>query len=53
MARERTSLPNIVSGFYKPGEGRLIFKGKGMDVAGMPPHKRVKLGLSRAFQHGD
>ncbi len=45
----KTSLLNVISGFYKPLSGRIIFKG--MDITRMPPHKRVKLGLSRTFQH--
>lgn len=45
----KTSLLNVISGFYKPLRGRIIFKG--MDITGMPPHRRVKLGLSRTFQH--
>lgn len=45
----KTSLLNVISGFYKPERGRVIFKG--MDITKMPPHKRVKLGLSRTFQH--
>ena len=45
----KTSLLNVISGFYKPVMGRVIFKG--MDITRMPPHKRVRLGLSRTFQH--
>ena len=47
----KTSLLNVISGFYKPKEGRVYFKG--IDITGLPPHERVRLGISRTFQHSE
>ncbi|MEB3806820.1 MAG: ABC transporter ATP-binding protein [Desulfurococcales archaeon] len=47
----KTSLLNVISGFYKPSSGRVYFKDK--DITNMPPHERVKLGISRTFQHSE
>lgn len=40
---------NVVSGFYKPTSGRLIFAGQ--DITGMSPAKVCRQGLVRTFQH--
>lgn len=45
----KTSLFNTISGFYKPQNGRVLFRGK--DISAMPPPKRAKLGLARTFQN--
>jgi branched-chain amino acid transport system ATP-binding protein len=45
----KTSLFNTVSGFYKPQEGRVLFRGE--DISAMHPPKRAKLGLARTFQN--
>lgn len=45
----KTSLFNTISGFYKPQEGRVIFRGE--DISGMHPPKRAELGLARTFQN--
>ncbi len=39
---------NLISGFHKPTEGQIIFKG--VDITGMPANKVAKLGLARTFQ---
>ena len=46
-----TSLLNVVSGFYKPKSGRVVFEGR--DITRLPPHARAKLGLARTFQHSE
>lgn len=47
----KTSLLNVISGFYKPKHGRVYFKNR--DITRLPPHDRVKLGISRTFQHSE
>ena len=45
----QTTCFNIITGFYKPTSGRVIFNGK--DVTGMPPHLVCKTGIARTFQN--
>jgi ABC-type branched-subunit amino acid transport system ATPase component len=40
---------NIVSGSYRPTEGRVQFAG--VDVAGKAPHRICRMGIGRTFQH--
>ncbi|MEB3774336.1 MAG: ABC transporter ATP-binding protein [Desulfurococcales archaeon] len=47
----KTSLLNVISGFYKPKHGKVYYKG--VDITRLPPHLRVKLGISRTFQHSE
>lgn len=44
----KTTFFNIISGVYKPTEGKVIFNGK--DITGMFPHKINDLGISRTYQ---
>jgi branched-chain amino acid transport system ATP-binding protein len=44
----KTSLFNLITGFIRPTTGRIVVNGR--DVTGMPPHRRVPLGLGRTFQ---
>lgn len=44
----KTTLFNTISGIYKPESGKLEFGG--VDITGLPVHKRCKLGLGRTFQ---
>jgi branched-chain amino acid transport system ATP-binding protein len=44
----KTTLLNLMSGLYQPDAGRMIFDG--VDLVGMPTHRRVRLGLARTFQ---
>jgi branched-chain amino acid transport system ATP-binding protein len=44
----KTTLFNVISGFLKPTEGRVEFKG--LDISRLQPHKMAHLGLRRSFQ---
>jgi branched-chain amino acid transport system ATP-binding protein len=45
----KTTLFNIVSGSYRPSEGRILYDG--VDLAGKPRHRICRMGLGRTFQH--
>jgi len=45
----KTTAFNIITGFYKPNRGRVIFKGQ--DVTDLGVHERAALGLGRTFQN--
>jgi branched-chain amino acid transport system ATP-binding protein len=44
----KTTLINLLSGYLIPNAGRILFRGA--EITKMPPHKRVKMGISRSFQ---
>ena len=44
----KTTFFNLISGFFPPTSGRIIFQGQ--DITEMPEHKRVKSGMARTFQ---
>jgi branched-chain amino acid transport system ATP-binding protein len=44
----KTTLFNIITGRYKPSQGKILFYDK--DITGWPPHRINRLGLSRSFQ---
>ncbi|RLI82383.1 ABC transporter ATP-binding protein [Archaeoglobales archaeon] len=44
----KTTFVNLCTGMFRPDRGKIIFDGK--DVTGLPPEKRVQLGMSRTFQ---
>lgn len=45
----KTSLLNCISGRYQPQEGRIVFND--VDITGLKPNKRCRLGLGRTFQN--
>ncbi|MDM8535575.1 ABC transporter ATP-binding protein [Desulfobacterales bacterium HSG17] len=45
----KTTVFNITSGFYKPSQGDIVFKGK--STAGMKPHQVTGMGIARTFQN--
>lgn len=44
----KTTFFNMISGFYRPTSGRIVFNGH--DVTQLPPYQRVGLGMARTFQ---
>ena len=44
----KTTAVNLVTGFVKPTEGTISYRGK--DITGWPPYKIVRLGIARTFQ---
>jgi branched-chain amino acid transport system ATP-binding protein len=44
----KTTLFSIISGFLRPSEGRVFYRGS--DITGMPPHLLARRGIARTFQ---
>lgn len=44
----KSTLLNLMSGIYQPDAGTMSFAG--IDLIGMPAHRRVRCGLARTFQ---
>ncbi len=44
----KTTLFNAISGFLKPDQGKIIFKG--IEINNLPPNKIARLGITRSFQ---
>ncbi|MEJ0079186.1 MAG: ABC transporter ATP-binding protein [Alphaproteobacteria bacterium] len=44
----KSTMLNLISGVYQPDAGTLSFNGAGL--AGLPAHRRVRLGIARTFQ---
>jgi len=44
----KTTVINLLSGVLRPSAGRIVLEGN--DITGLPPHQRVRRGLSRTFQ---
>jgi branched-chain amino acid transport system ATP-binding protein len=44
----KSTLMNLLTGYHRPDAGKVMFAG--MDITGFPPHRVVRLGISRAFQ---
>jgi branched-chain amino acid transport system ATP-binding protein len=44
----KTTLFHVISGYYAPDAGRIVFDGQ--DVTGQPPHRICRRGLTRTFQ---
>ena len=45
----KTSFLNMVSGFYRPDSGAIVFEGK--DITGTRPSRIAALGIARTFQN--
>ncbi|EHM10284.1 ABC-type branched-chain amino acid transport system, ATPase component [Thermanaerovibrio velox DSM 12556] len=45
----KTTCFNIITGFYRPTEGRVLFKGD--DITGLAPHLVCRIGIARTFQN--
>jgi branched-chain amino acid transport system ATP-binding protein len=44
----KTTFVNIVTGYVKPAQGQILFRGK--DVTGLSPRQLTELGITRSFQ---
>ncbi|VVE27863.1 ABC transporter ATP-binding protein [Pandoraea terrigena] len=44
----KTTFFNLISGFFPPSAGRILFKGE--DITALAPHRRVEMGMARTFQ---
>ena len=44
----KTTAVNLISGFVKPTEGEIRYRGK--NITGWPPYKIVRIGIARTFQ---
>lgn len=44
----KTTAFSLIAGFLTPTSGRVMYAGR--DLAGLPPHRRARLGLVRTFQ---
>jgi branched-chain amino acid transport system ATP-binding protein len=44
----KTTAVNLITGFVKPTEGEIAYRGK--NITGWPPYKIVRLGVARTFQ---
>jgi branched-chain amino acid transport system ATP-binding protein len=45
----KTTFFNMITGVYKPTDGRVIFAGE--DITGKPPHTATERGIGRTFQN--
>jgi branched-chain amino acid transport system permease protein len=45
----KTTLFNVISGLYRPTQGRVEFRGQ--DMTARPPYRLARAGLSRTFQN--
>lgn len=45
----KTTCFNMITGFYTPTEGKILFMGQ--DITGMKPHEVCRVGIARTFQN--
>lgn len=45
----KTTIFNLACGFYRPGSGKITFRGEG--IVGRRPHEITALGMARTFQN--
>ncbi|MEH2549893.1 branched-chain amino acid transport system ATP-binding protein [Bradyrhizobium sp. AZCC 2262] len=45
----KSTTVNLISGLYEPTSGQITFEGR--DIANVPAHRRLSLGLARTFQN--
>lgn len=45
----KTTVFNLITGRYKPTEGRILLDGK--EITGLPPHEIASMGIGRTFQN--
>ena len=45
----KTTAFNCITGFYKPSNGRVFYRGE--DVTSVPPHRKAAMGIGRTFQN--
>jgi ABC-type branched-subunit amino acid transport system ATPase component len=44
----KSTFMNLLTGYHRPDAGKVVFDGR--EITGLPPHKVVRRGISRAFQ---
>jgi branched-chain amino acid transport system ATP-binding protein len=44
----KSTFMNLLTGYHRPDAGKVVFAGK--EITGLPPHRVVRRGISRAFQ---
>jgi len=47
----KSTLFNVITGLYKPSEGRVFFRDE--EITGEPPHVVARRGIARSFQESD
>jgi branched-chain amino acid transport system ATP-binding protein len=44
----KSTFMNLLTGYHRPDAGKVLFAGR--EITGLPPHRVVRRGISRAFQ---